>query len=311
MIERLTMRRLDLGARLVLAASLCPIMVSISAGQEADINKVGPSFEVATVRSADLDGQGWVGWKLTPSGRFTAGSESLHNLVVLAYGGKSDSGDVVGGPEWANSIPFDINAKVDNAYMADWEKLSNSERFDRVRPMIGALLAERFRLKLRTEIRVTPVYALVQTKGGTKLKEVAPPSTESSEEQQARARGESTKPPPGGFKRTGNTFQGNAMPMQNLKGMIASLSGSDRIVVDETGLKGYYDFTFTLSLDNDGPTIAEQIERQLGLKLEPRKVALTMYVIETAEKPSLDGPGKDLGTIHSSGWARCLLAGSG
>ena len=40
------MRWLDLGAKLVLAASLCPIMVSISAAQEADANKVGPSFEV-------------------------------------------------------------------------------------------------------------------------------------------------------------------------------------------------------------------------------------------------------------------------
>jgi hypothetical protein len=41
MIERPTVRRADLGAKFVLAASLSPIKVSISAGQEADTNEIG------------------------------------------------------------------------------------------------------------------------------------------------------------------------------------------------------------------------------------------------------------------------------
>ena len=249
----------------------------------------GPAFEVAIVRPANPDGKGSFGWKITPSGRFTAGSESLHNLVVLAYGGGVSSGEVLGGPEWTNSIAFDINAKVDTASMGDWEKLSSQARLERVKPMLQRLLADRFHLMLQAEQRLTPVYALVQAKGGAKLKEVSPQLPETAEEQAARARGEATTAPPGGFKRTGMTFKGDATSMVAIRGMIASVGGADRLIIDQTGLTGYYAFAFTMSLDKDGPTVLEQVQEQLGLKLEPRKVPMTTYVIESAEKPSLDG----------------------
>ncbi len=249
-----------------------------------------PTFEVATVRPAAPNAQGSFGWTLTPSGRFTAGSESLHDLVVLAYGGGPSSGDVVGGPEWADSASFDINAKVDVASIDDWQKLGDEDRLLRIQPMLQSLLAERFHLKLRAEQRLSPVYALVQAKGGAKLNEVPPPPPETAEEQAARARGEATSPAAGGFKRTGMTFRGDATSMAAIRGMIAMVGGADRQIVDQTGLTGYYAFRFTMSLDRDAPTVLEQVQQQLGLKLEARKVPLTTYVIEAAEKPTLDGP---------------------
>ena len=198
-------------------------------------DKIGPAFEVASIRPSNVGSS--FGWKLTPSGRFTAEGQPLINLVVLAYGGP-DGGSIDGGLKWTDFGPFDINAKVDDAYMAGWDKLTDTERFERVRPMIRELMAERFHLKLHSEMRVTPVYALVQTKGGAKLTEVAPPGPEDPEEQQKRQKGDPTaKAPPGGMWLTANTWMGNATPIKNLLGTIAALGANDRILIDETGSK--------------------------------------------------------------------------
>jgi uncharacterized protein (TIGR03435 family) len=310
MVQLMTNHRLNTPAGLFLLATLCTPSISIiaqviplshastkNAGASTQggasfptDSELGQSFEVATIRPTNPDGQSWSGWKITPSGRFVAGSESLYNLVVLAYGGKPISGTITGGPKWLGSDRFDIDAKMDDSQVVGWDKLSDMERLERMRPMLQTLLAERFRLKLHTQTQLTPVYALVQANGGAKFKEVPPAAQEDAELRQARANGQAVATaPPGGFIRSGNTFTGNATPMSSLKGLIASISGLDRIVIDETGLKGYYNFTFTMSLDKEGPTILEQIQSQLGLKLEPRKASMETYVIESAEKPSLDG----------------------
>jgi uncharacterized protein (TIGR03435 family) len=249
---------------------------------------VGPSFEVASIRPANPDGSSGFGWDLTASGRFIAHGEPLFNLVSLAYVEESGASNIVGGPNWKDS--FDINAKIDDAYVGGWDKLSFNERLKRVRPMLRALLAERFHLKLRAETKITPVYALAQAKGGAKLTEVARPSPETPEEQEARESGDpAAKTPPGETRLTSNLWTGNATPIANMVGLISALGGTDQIVIDATGLKGYYDFTFHFSRDRDGPTFLDQLERGLGLKLEPRKVLITTYVIESAEKPSVDG----------------------
>jgi uncharacterized protein (TIGR03435 family) len=57
------------------------------------------------------------------------------------------------------------------------------------------------------------------------------------------------------------------------------------IVVDETGLKGYYDFTFTQTNGTDAPALIDQIQQQLGLKVVRRKEPVITYVIDSAEKP--------------------------
>ena len=68
----------------------------------------------------------------------------------------------------------------------------------------------------------------------------------------------------------------------------------DRPIVDRTGLAGFYDFDLKLadnaaelktSLErNDGPSIFDVVQQQLGLKLEPQKGLLDNLIIEHAEK---------------------------
>jgi uncharacterized protein (TIGR03435 family) len=76
----------------------------------------------------------------------------------------------------------------------------------------------------------------------------------------------------------------------------------DRPVVDQTKLKGGYDFDLSFTgdlfpgmpagallngepVDTSGPTIFEAVQKQLGLRLERQKGPVEILVIDQAEKP--------------------------
>jgi uncharacterized protein (TIGR03435 family) len=243
---------------------------------------LGPEFEVATIRPGDRsDGRRWFGVRVDDSGRFMVSGVSLEGLVNIGFGRVDLDREA---PKWVNSEDFDINAKLDDAYMAGWDKMSDAQRMGLVRPMVRRLLVDRFKLKLRMEMRDIPVYVLVQSKGGTKMKEVPPPPPP-----EGRPTSVLTINCPGKEKEM--TCMGKAVPMSQLIGLFAGFGNLQvgRTVIDETGLKGYYDYSFTVSSDADADPPIKQIEDQLGLRFEPRKVPRMVYVIESAEKPSLDG----------------------
>jgi len=65
----------------------------------------------------------------------------------------------------------------------------------------------------------------------------------------------------------------------------------DKIVLNQTGLKGKYDFTLKWSPDdgaeNSGaPSIFTALPEQLGLRLETQKTELEMVVLDSVGKPS-------------------------
>jgi uncharacterized protein (TIGR03435 family) len=257
----------------------------------ADSDALGHGFEVATVKLANRnDGRHWFGTKVAPSGRFSVSSMTLSGLVWAAYVGTQKTGRVEGGPKWVETDAYDIEAKLDESDMAGWDKLSDKERMERVRPELRTLLVERFGLKLHTEVRVTPVYALVVAKGGVKMKEVeAPPANADpqDEEQRMRSNKPLDGPPVGGFMLSDKGWVGHAVEVRGLVGQIRyNIGATDKMMVDATGLDGhYYDFAIKLSKDKDGPTVEQQIEDGLGLRVDERKVSMKTYVIDGAEKP--------------------------
>lgn len=210
----------------------------------------------------------------------------LKNLVWFAYAnGRPQKQMVAGGGVWIDSQQWDIMAKVDDPSLAD---LSNQERNDRLRPLVQALLEERFHLKLHTEMRPTPVYALVQVKGGAKVKEAPAPPAMTGDWTEAMKRYREENPGkafPGVITCSGDRCTATAVTMSAAIGQIQGSSRSDRTVIDETGLKGYYDFSFRTPRKDDDDAMGE-IEEDLGMKFEPRKIDLTTYVIDSAEKPS-------------------------
>ena len=75
----------------------------------------------------------------------------------------------------------------------------------------------------------------------------------------------------------------------------------DRPVVDHTALTGHFDFTLEWTPDlsqfggrdlttgperNRPPALSTAIQEQLGLRLESRRVAVDVLVIDTVEGPS-------------------------
>ena len=73
--------------------------------------------------------------------------------------------------------------------------------------------------------------------------------------------------------------------------LASTLAGQVRHPVsDDTGLKGKYDFTLkwimggALSPDDTGPTLFAALQQQLGLKLEPGKTMIDIFVVDHIEK---------------------------
>src|SRR5260370_41731728 len=148
--------------------------------------------------------------------------------------------------------------------------------------MLQTLLADRFKLSIRREMRELPAYALVAEKHGPKLhlSEQQLPWTLS------RARGYEPK--------SGRIiFENESMP--DFASVLSTLVVIGRVVVDKTGLKGNYNFELTFTPPDrltdpetspDAPSIFTAVREQLGLRLEPHRAPVEGLVIEHVERPA-------------------------
>jgi uncharacterized protein (TIGR03435 family) len=241
-----------------------------------------PSFEVAEVKlNKTVNDNG--SFKMLPGGQVAIRHASMKELIQGAW--NLEDYAISGGPSWIDSEYYNVVAKAPpNSGMHDMEM------------MLQRLLAERFRLAIHTEPRVMPVYAMIPAKGGLKIKESAPGVVE------------------GGCRNTRTTGVLRRECTNTSLNALASLlpgwaSGYIKIpVVDKTGLKASYDFTLSWTGrgvlnggnangekvgDDDGSggnglTVFEALEKQLGLKLESRKEAVTVMVIDRVERVPTD-----------------------
>jgi uncharacterized protein (TIGR03435 family) len=109
----------------------------------------GPKrFEVASVKpQAPGDTRGSIG----PSpGAFIANGIPLKIFIEIAYRVKDYQ--ILGGPAWIDTDHYDVSAKAPAGFIPTPQQMQ---------PMLQALLADRFRLKLHRETRELPVFALV------------------------------------------------------------------------------------------------------------------------------------------------------
>jgi len=96
------------------------------------------------------------GNKLTAShGSITIQQENLRSVIAWAYGVKRER---IKGPGWLDSEEYDIEARA-----------AESASQDRLKLMLQALLAQRFKMALHRMTEQRPVYALIVGKGGSKL----------------------------------------------------------------------------------------------------------------------------------------------
>ena len=296
------MKRADAGV--VLALFMCGAMY----GQAAD---QALQFEVASVKAVpppvgpnNGSSRGCFGgpgsWDPV---RYTCANASVSLMAIQAYGLKPYQ---LRPPAGTDTYRFNVEAKVPPGATAN-----------QVRVMLRNLLTERFKLAFHYEKTETQAYALVVAKGGLKIKESAPASRlhprRAARATKARtghrrgrvyrfcpARRHGSRP-----RERPHPLGGKQFLMEYLAGLSDSLTGQP--VIDSTGLKGKYDFIWTFSSDNVGErapaapedgsvapvgeaglTIFAALEKQLGLRLEPRKITIDAFVIDHAEKTPVE-----------------------
>lgn len=147
------------------------------------------------------------------------------------------------------------------------------------RGMLQTLLAVRFHLVVHREKQAMPVYALIVAKSGPKMPESA-----------AGAKFTVVH----GVRGRNQSISVTGMTMDELAGEIGNSFMPDRPVIDRTGLTGRYDFKleatpeFRLRGETQAgdASVADAIEAQLGLKMEPQRAEVEVMVVERMEKPT-------------------------
>lgn len=268
----------------VLACALFAAALSTAfAQQPAD----GPRFEVASIKPSDPNPANPMFIGMSADGaRVTYTNITLRDCIRGAYTVRDFQ---IVGPDWMTKARFEISAKLPAGVSAD-----------EIPRMLQALLAERFKLEVRHEMKEQNVYALVVGGAGAKLK----PAEIKPDDKPPKALGPDGKPrdmmmfgiAPGGVFITA--------PSASLASVVGLMSRfTARPVVDMTGIEGLYDFKLTFAPETDvglplgpppGPTGAVtsaepapsvfDAVKQYGLRLEARKAPIEMLTVTHLEK---------------------------
>jgi uncharacterized protein (TIGR03435 family) len=309
-------RGLNTGRKLLLAAAgmlvlAGPIAIGIvnpplirAQAQAAD----AVAFEVASVKPlvpGDTLHPGFfapgqiVGPDLVSYGRFVFRAP-LQWLILFAYNLPLNPGDrLSGAPEWTGSREGLYDIEATGEFPAG---LSYKARMDRAKLMAQALLADRFKLKIRRETKEIPVYVLTVAKGGPKLQRA------DIEEKDCPVPDRYAVPPQDPrtlchfSNATGRVgIHARAVSISDLVRDLENFTG--RPLLDKTGIEGLYHIETTgwQGIDlgppapgaktEDGTDLADvptlfMVLGKLGLKMESTKAKSEVYVIDHIEKPT-------------------------
>jgi uncharacterized protein (TIGR03435 family) len=227
------------------------------------------AFEVASVKQSP---PGRTGAGSAPPGksplRFSQHNAPLVVLIQIAHGLRDFQ--ISGGADWVRSKNFDVDASAA-------EPASEAQKEAMLRQLIG----ERFGLKYHFETREMAAYALVQGRRGAKF---GPNFHRITPEE----------PPPSMFP--GVFTMRNGLPqLAKLVSVYLKIkfpSSGDAVsvpeplpAIDQTGLEGEYHIQVDLRQNGDWFAV---LEDQLGLRLERRKIAVNVLIIDSAVEPTVN-----------------------
>ncbi len=219
-----------------------------------------PAFEVASVKANTSGDRS--SFSRTGKNSLVLQNWSLQRIILKAYDLKDYA---LSGPDWLASLSFDVNAKTEGEVTATG-----------LRQMLKALLVERFGLRSHIALQDRQAYVLLPAKGGFKPNSVTDGSTATDDCDLSRFP-----------QKTRLSCRHGSLDYlaETLSGQMGS------IVVDQSGAKANYAFALEWSpdLSVDGATVSifTALNEQLGLRLERRKVPVSVLVVESiAKKPS-------------------------
>ena len=266
----------------------------------------GQTFEAASVKPFD----GSVVARMTPEERRSVATPSggpgskdpgrihylgvsLQYLVLKAF----DLNDFeLQGPDWLNAGHCTVDATLPPG--------STPAQFH---AMLRNLLIERFKLATHSESKQLSGYALQQVGGKLKLRESsgapAPPDDGAAPPLTLGADHYFVPPDRQGvfLQLTGPQSARSNFRQVTMAELVKTVQNQmKRPILDETGLSGKYDFVLSYSTEGlylgsgrlpigpageeSAPDMIHALKDQLGLKLEPRKIATQVIVIDHMEK---------------------------
>ncbi len=302
----------QLGLKLALETAPRPVLIVDSVNETPTPNPPDlaqrmpplppPQFDVATIKPAGPDEM------ISHANRgdqeewraITIGAH-LRNIFDIGY---YDDQSMAGGPNWLDEERFDILAKLPSKDVAGATAKAPQELKEEQQKMLLALIEERCKLKYHVETRPVTAYHLVAA--SPKLTPADP---------KARTRCDEGPGPDGKDPRLTNPVANRLLTCQNMTmtqfGVLLQSLARDYIysaVLDDTGLKGSFNFTLSFSssffttadagspASPDGPqqasmpngaiSLTDAVKNQLGLKLEKQKRPSPVLVIDHIEEPT-------------------------
>lgn len=248
------------------------------------------SFEVVSIKpSAPQPMNQMRMQRSSDPGRVRFNSFSLRDYIRLAYRIKDFQ---VQGPEWIDSARFDVEGKFP-------EGATEAQ----VPEMLKSMLEDRFKLTVHRETKDHAVFALVAAKGGPKLKPAEAPAEGAPAGRGGRGGGMTVQ-----VDDQGAHLKASGATLASLAEMLSRFA--ERPVVDMSGIEGQYDFDLLLSPEalragrggpaitgpargdngspadaaSSGPGTVHEAVQSYGLKLEPRKAAMDMVIVDHIER---------------------------
>jgi uncharacterized protein (TIGR03435 family) len=221
------------------------------------------AFEVASVKPIALPIPSGGGPWIVTHGRFRAETGYVRGMIGWAH--NVLAAQVKGGPDWIDRERYYVDARAGDPDAGP----------DQIRLMLQTLLTDRFKLIAHRDTQQGQIYTLTVGKNGPKLQDA-----KEGRKNYINWAG------PGQVTFTENTT------LLGLINILSDLLGSP--VLDETGLKGSYNFSLEFTDPRDPrprqtdstPDLFAAIQEQLGLRLQATKGAVEVLVIDHIERPS-------------------------
>jgi uncharacterized protein (TIGR03435 family) len=234
-----------------------------------------PEFEVVSIRLNPEPGiRGFITY---PGGKIMCEFCTLKMLMMDAF--DIQPFQILGGPSWSQTDGYNIIAIPPSVSQSSKfnPPSPKSPLIEEQRQMLQALLRDRFQLRFHRENRTGPVYVLAKGNGKLRL-------------QPAKDRN--------AFPWVGNTIggaiNGDGIAGKNISMPLLATRLSRyfrRPVVDETGLKGVFDFQYDYyhgdeKSDEDLDASIITSLQEIGLKIKAAKGPVETIVIDHVERPS-------------------------
>jgi uncharacterized protein (TIGR03435 family) len=257
----------------------CLILIAALTAALAQSPTSSKAFDVVSIKPSAPDEHNSFMAQRLPGGSLRLIGAPLRMMIMRAYDVKAFQ--LSGGPDWVRSDRWDVLAKAEGVE----DRLTLAQE----RPMLQALLADRFQMKVHIETKELPVYALTVEKNGSKLV----PST-------------GTQPQ---FRNGNGTLIAKKVGIAALVTWLSQELG--RVVIDKTGLKAEYDYALEWTpeagqgggpeaigqpsdtrggvappTDENAQSIFAALQKQLGLRLVSQKGLVAIVFIDSVEKPS-------------------------